>query len=160
MLSMICAWSKRPGRFVCSLGACLNHYEQVQPSWLQDLHRSAAHKLNYARSDILSMIFVRSKRPGRVVNSLGDCLNQYEQDQTSWLQDLHRSATQEVYCARSHILSGICVWPKRPGRFVCSLRTCPTQYEQDQTSWLQDLHRSAAQKVYCARSDMLSRICV
>ena len=101
---------------------------------------------------ILSMIFVWSKRPGRYVNSLGACLNQYEQDQMSWFQDLQRSTVQEVYCARSDIPSMICVLSKRPGRFVWSLGSCLTHYEQDQTSWLQDLHRSVAQEVFIVRS--------
>jgi hypothetical protein len=142
-----------------SLVACLNDYEQDQTSWLQDLHWSAAYKVYCARSHILSRICVWSKRPGRYVNSLGACLNQYEQDQTCWLQDLHRSAAQVVYCARSDILSMIYEWSKHPGRVVRSLETCISYYKQDQTCWLQDLHRSAAQEVYCARSHILSAVC-
>ena len=33
--------------------------------------------------------------------SLGSCLTHYEQDQTSWLQDLHRSVAKEVFIVRS-----------------------------------------------------------
>ena len=47
-----------------------------------------------------------------------------------------RSASQDVYFARSDVLSMICLWSKRPRRYVNSLGACLNHYTQDRTSWL------------------------
>ena len=67
-------------------------------------------KWNEQDQNIQSMICVWSTRPGRVVRSLGTPLNYYEQDQMSWLQDQHRSASQDVFTVRSaRTEHGLCV---------------------------------------------------